>query len=156
MHGPGVKSAGRSVKAILCAIIDDHSRMVVGHGFQTSETISALTMVLKEAFLTHGICKRLYVDNGASFSSDLLARSCALASISLIHSKPYDSPSRGKVERFFRTVRDRILPAIQENLTLDEINASFRLWLRNDYHHKIHTGINPEGCDPQTFQNRAR
>ncbi len=30
MHGPSIKSAGRSVKAILCAIIDDHSRMVVG------------------------------------------------------------------------------------------------------------------------------
>jgi transposase InsO family protein len=147
MHGPGVKSAGRSAKAILCAIIDDHSRMVVGHAFQASETISALTMVLKEAFITHGICKRLYVDNGASFSSDLLARSCALAGISLIHSKPYDSPSRGKVERFFRTVRDRFLPAIQENLTLDEINASFRLWLRDDYHHKIHTGINERPID---------
>lgn len=147
MHGPGVKSAGRTAKAILCAIIDDHSRMVVGHAFQASETISALTMVLKEAFVTHGICKRLYVDNGASFSSDLLARSCALAGISLIHSKPYDSPSRGKVERFFRTVRDRFLPGIQENLTLDEINASFSLWLRDDYHHKIHTGINERPID---------
>ncbi len=62
MHGPSVKCVGRSAKAILCAIIDDHSRMVVGHAFQTSETISALTLVLKEAFLTHGICKRLYVD----------------------------------------------------------------------------------------------
>lgn len=147
MHGPSVTSVGRSVKAILCAIIDDHSRMVVGHAFQTSETISALTVVLKEAFLTHGICKRLYVDNGASFSSDLLARSCALAGISLIHSKPYDSPSRGKVERFFRTVRDRFLPTLQENPTLDELNTSFGLWLRDDYHHKIHTGINERPID---------
>ena len=54
------------------------------------------------------------MDNGPSFSSELLAKSCALAGISLIHSKPYDSPSRGKVERFFRTVRERFLSGIQE------------------------------------------
>jgi putative transposase len=122
MHGPQVRTANRSAKAILCAIIDDHSRMVVGHAFSASETISALTVVLKEAFLAYGIPKRLYVDNGSSFSSDLLTRSCAQAGISLIHSKPYDSPSRGKVERFFRTVRERFLSALQEGLTLEELN----------------------------------
>ena len=95
MHGPRVRSAKRSHKAILCAIIDDHSRMVVGHAFSGSETISSLTIVLKEAFLGYGIPKRLYVDNGPSFSSQLLNLSCAMAGISLIHSKPYDSPSRG-------------------------------------------------------------
>ena len=109
MHGPQVRTGNRSAKAILCAILDDHSRMVVGHAFNTSETISALTVVLKEAFLAYGIPKRLYVDNGSSFSSDLLTRSCAQAGVSLIHSKPYDSPSRGKVERLFRTIRERFL-----------------------------------------------
>ena len=70
MHGPKVPNSNRSVKAILCASIDDHSRMVVGHAFNTSETISSLTLVLKEAFLGYGIPKRLYVDNGPSFSSE--------------------------------------------------------------------------------------
>jgi transposase InsO family protein len=147
MHGPQVRIANRSAKAILCAILDDHSRMVVGHAFSTSETISALTVVLKEAFLTYGICKRLYVDNGASFSSDLLTRSCAQAGISLIHSKPYDSPSRGKVERFFRTVRERFLSLLQEGLTLEELNEAFALWLKDDYHHKLHAGIEERPID---------
>ena len=57
---PRSAPANRSAKAILCAILDDHSRMVVGHAFSTSETISALTLVLKEAFLAYGIPKRLY------------------------------------------------------------------------------------------------
>jgi len=148
MHGPQVRSANRSVKAILCAILDDHSRMVVGHAFSASETISALTLVLKEAFLSYGIPKRLYVDNGSSFSSDLLMRSCAQAAISLIHSKPYDSPSRGKVERFFRTVRERFLSSLQEGrLTLEELNEAFALWLKDDYHHKLHTGIEERPID---------
>lgn len=141
MHGPQVRIGNRTRKAILCAIIDDHSRMIVGHGFHGAETISVFTEVLKESFAAYGIPKRLYVDNGAAFSSDLLARSCALAGISLIHSKPYDSPSRGKIERFFKTVRDRFLPGIEETLTRDELNHAFSLWLQQDYHHKVHGGI---------------
>jgi putative transposase len=150
MHGPAVKPvnhAKRAKKAILCAILDDHSRMVTGHAFSASETISALTLVLKEAFLTHGIPKRLYVDNGPSFSSELLARSCAMANISLIHSKPYDSPSRGKIERFFRTVRERFFSGVQEGITLHELNEAFWLWLQEDYHHKLHTGIGQRPID---------
>jgi transposase InsO family protein len=147
MHGPQVLSHNRSLKAILCAIIDDHSRMVVGHAFSASETISALTLVLKDAFLAYGIPKRLYVDNGPSFSSDLLTKSAALAGISLIHSKPYDSPSRGKIERFFRTIRERFLPGVQQGITLDELNEAFWLWLQDDYHHKLHTGIGERPID---------
>lgn len=147
MHGPQVRTANRSAKAILCAILDDHSRMVVGHAFSASETISSLTVVLKEAFLAYGIPKRLYVDNGSSFSSDLLTRSCAQAGISLIHSKPYDSPSRGKVERLFRTVRERFLSGIQEAITLEEINEAFAFWLKEDYHHKLHSGIGERPID---------
>jgi transposase InsO family protein len=137
MHGPKVRTATRSCKAILCAIIDDHSRMVVGHAFSASETISSLTLVLKDAFLGYGIPKRLYVDNAPSFSSELLARSCAMAGISLIHSKPYDSPSRGKIERLFRTIRERFLCGVQEGVSLEELNEAFWLWLQEDYHHKL-------------------
>ena len=147
MHGPQVRTGNRSAKAILCAILDDHTRMVVGHAFNTSETISALTVVLKEAFLAYGIPKRLYVDNGSSFSSDLLTRSCAQAGVSLIHSKPYDSPSRGKVERLFRTIRERFLSVLQEGMTLEELNEAFSLWLKDDYHHKLHTGIEERPID---------
>jgi transposase InsO family protein len=147
MHGPKVTVNNRAVKAILCAIIDDHCRMVVGYGFDTSETISALTVVLKEAFMAYGIPKRLYVDNGPSFSSEILARSCAMAGISLIHSKPYDSPSRGKVERLFRTIRDRFLSGVKPGISLSDINQAFWLWLQDDYHHKLHAGIGQRPID---------
>lgn len=150
MHGPQVRTAHhpkRMVRAILCAILDDHSRMVVGHGFNPSETISALTVVLKEALLAYGIPKRLYCDNGSTFCSDLLMRSCAQAGISLIHSKPYDSASRGKIERFFRTVRERFLSTLPQELSLEELNEAFSLWLREDYHQKLHSGIDQRPID---------
>lgn len=147
MHGPRVLINRKAHKAILCAIIDDHSRMIVGHAFAPSETVSSLTKVLKDAFQVFGLPKRLYVDNGASFNSNFLAKSCALSGISLVHSKPYDSPSRGKIERYFRTVRDRFLSGITEELTLEQLNAEFSIWLNDDYHHKLHTGINERPID---------
>jgi len=110
------------------------------YAFSASGTISALTVVLKEAFLAYGIPKRLYVDSSA-FCSDLLTRSCSQAGIALIHSKPYESPSRGKIDRFFRIVRERFLSGLQESITLGELNEAFALWLKDDYHHKLHAGI---------------
>ncbi len=147
MHGPRIRIGKRTVKTILCAILDDHSRMIVGHAFNSSETISSLTLVLKQAFLAYGIPKRLYVDNGPSFSSDLLSRSCALAGISLIHSKPYDSPSRGKIERFFRTIRERFLSGLGEVLSIEELNRALWLWIHDDYQHKLHSGIGERPVD---------
>jgi len=147
MQGPVVRMGARTAKSILCAVIDDHTRMIVGHAFSTQENVSALTVVLKEAFSAFGLPKRLYVDNGPAFSSDLLLHSCALCGISLIHSKPYDSPSRGKVERFFRTVRDRFLSGLCDEPTLEELNEAFALWLKEDYHHKAHSGIGERPID---------
>ena len=151
MHGPTVRlderDKPRRAKAILCAIIDDHSRMIVGHAFSAHETVSVLTLLLKQAFLAFGLPKRLYVDNGRAFSSDLLASACARMRISLVHSKPYDSPSRGKIERFFRTVRDRFLADITEELSLDQLNDAFSTWLQDDYHHKLHGGIDARPID---------
>lgn len=142
MHGPQVKTGNKTGKAILCAIIDDHSRVIVGHAFAVHETIATLTIVFKEAILAFGIPKRFYVDNGAAFSADLLATACAKSRISLIHSKPYDSPSRGKIERFFRTVRMRFLCNYNNNdIQLKTLNDDFSAWLRDDYHHRVHLGI---------------
>lgn len=152
MHGPHVYAHGESKrkrKAILMAIIDDHSRMIVGAEFGFFENTILLEKVFKDAILTYGLCHRIYVDNGASFSSDYLRRVCAHLDIGLVHSKPYDSPSRGKIERFFRTVRERFLALIHPNteITLTDLNERFLGWLRNDYHHKHHTGIDTRPID---------
>ncbi len=52
MHGPPVTLNRKTYKAILCAIIDDHSRMIVGHAFAPSETVLSLTLVLNDATIS--------------------------------------------------------------------------------------------------------
>ncbi|MBK7963282.1 MAG: DDE-type integrase/transposase/recombinase [Bdellovibrionales bacterium] len=148
MHGPQVSAEGakRKQKAILFAIIDDHSRMIVGAKWALGEDTRAIETVFKEAILSFGQPDRLYCDNGSAFSSHYLDRCCAKLGIGLVHSKPYDSPSRGKIERFFRTVRERFLSS-QADISIEGLNQSFSRWLREKYHHHHHTGINTRPID---------
>lgn len=142
MHGLSVKFGKATRKSILMALIDDHSRIIVAASFGVRENTLLLEDVFKEGIMKYGLPIKLYVDNGPSFVSNYLREVCAKLGIALIHSKPYDSPSRGKIERFFRTVRSSFLPEIKSGeLTLDDINSKFSAWL-NNYHNKHHNGIN--------------
>ena len=77
MHGPQVSVQKGTKKAILFAVIDDHSRLIVGSEFGLHENTLRIEDVLKNALLTYGLPDRIYLDNGASFSSQYLARCCA-------------------------------------------------------------------------------
>lgn len=152
MHGPEVlpnAASPRRKKAILMAIIDDYSRLIVGAEFGFQENTLLLERAFKSAILSFGCPDRLYVDNGASFSSAYLSRVCAHVGIGLVHSKPYDSPSRGKIERFFRTVREGFLATLHPHsqATLPQLNALFQTWLRAEYHHRHHGGIDARPID---------
>lgn len=156
MHGPLVlesQDGKRRRKAILLAIIDDHTRMIVGAEFGFFENTTLLEKVFKGAILSFGICSRFYCDNGSIFSSNYLSRVCAQLNIGLVHSKPYDSPSRGKIERFFRTVRESFLVDVKEDQAWDiqKLNTQFTCWLRDKYHHNHHHGINTRPID--RYQN---
>ena len=149
MHAPSFTLQGRKRRVFLCAIIDDHSRMVVGARYFLRENTPALEITFKQALQRYGLCKRFYTDNGAVFSSQHLQHVCARLHISLIHSKPYDSPSRGKIERWFRTVRQRFLPLLDHGETgsLDDLNTRFAHWIDKEYHHYHHCGIQTRPID---------
>jgi hypothetical protein len=42
--------------------------------------------------------------------------------------------SKGKIERFFRTVRDQFLVEIDDGVELSELNRLFSAWLEVVYH----------------------
>jgi hypothetical protein len=74
---------------------------------------------------------------------------CARLGIALIHSKPYDSPSRGKIERFFRTVRQKFLSFldVKEIRDIEQLNERFQRWLDKEYHRHFHHGIGTTPMD---------
>jgi len=143
MHGPRVDSSQGKRKAILCGIIDDHSRVLVGARLSFTEDTADLLHTFRDAIATYGVPKRFYCDNGPAFLSQHLTEACARIGAALLHSEPFDAPSRGKIERFFRTVRLRLLPLLtDQNLaSLDTLQERFDEWLREDYHLRRHGGI---------------
>ena len=140
LHGPVV--AGR--KTYLFAFLDDHSRAVMGHRFGYSEDTVRLAAALRPALASRGVPESIYVDNGSAFVDSWLLRACASLGIKLVHSTPGRPQGRGKIERFFRTVREQFLielstPDNTPIADLAELNRLFTAWVETEYHQRPHT-----------------
>jgi putative transposase len=151
LHGPVL--GGR--KTYLFAFLDDHSRAIVGHRFGFAEDTVRLAAALRPALGSRGVPDAVYVDNGSAFVDAWLLRACAKLGIRLVHSTPGRPQGRGKIERFFRTVRDQFLveitgaperdPNRHPVADLDELNRLFTAWVETVYHRREHseTGAPP-------------
>jgi putative transposase len=144
LHGPQVEHEGRKKKTYLLAIIDDRSRLITHGQFYFSEGIECYLDCLRQALLKRGIPRKLYVDNGSAFRSRHLEQVTASLGIALSHSEPGVPQGRGKIERYFRTVRENFLAAPLPP-TLTSLNAAFWEWLDIWYHARVHssTGETP-------------
>jgi putative transposase len=144
MHGPAVLAQGKNRKAYLIAFIDDMSRLIGHAQFYLSENLNCYLDALRQALLTRGLPRKLYVDNGAAFRSFHLHQITASLGIALIHAKPYQPQGKGKIERFFRTVRADFLPAVRAQ-SLNDLNLALDGWIRDVYHNRPHrsTGQTP-------------
>jgi len=135
MHGPMVKAGEKMRKAYLIAFLDDHSRLVTYGGFYLSEGNDSFLDALEKALLKRGLPRKLYTDNGAAMRSHHLEQVCASLGVALIHARPFRPQGKGKIERFFRSVREGFLTGFRGE-TIDELNEAFDLWLQDIYHWK--------------------
>ncbi len=144
MHGPKLLYLGKYKKTYLIAIIDDHSRIIPNACFCFSENLVTYIKVLEGAFLKRGLPRKLYVDNGAAFKSHHLKYVSASLEIALINAQPYHPQAKGKIERWFKTVRSSFLPTFS-GTTIEEINEGLQSWINDQYHLKKHssTGQKP-------------
>lgn len=144
MHGPMVLSGDKRRKAYLIAFIDDHSRLIPHGRFYLSEGVSCFMSAFADAVSRRGLPRKLYVDNGSAFKSRQLEYTAASLGVALVHARPYQPQGKGKIERFFKSVRTRFLPGFKGD-TLEEINEAFELWLDQEYHQRTHssTGQTP-------------
>ncbi|HEY5117784.1 MAG TPA: DDE-type integrase/transposase/recombinase [Mycobacterium sp.] len=154
LHGPRV--AGR--KTYLFAFLDDHSRLAVGYRFGFAEDTVRLAAALQPALAARGVPASCYVDNGSAFVDAWLLRACGKLGIRLVHSTPHRPQGRGKIERYFRSVRDQFLVEVNDSTAAElaergltpaaallELNALFTAWVESQYHHRVHseTGQTP-------------
>ena len=149
LHGPLIDGK----RAVLFALLDDHSRFVVGHRWGFGEDTLGMQAALHDAVKTNGCPAYLYSDNGSAYSSGQLAWSAAVLDIKITHSRPGRPQGRGKIERWNRTCRDQFLVEIETGTghggsvcsSLAELNRLFTAWLHQRYHRAVHseTGHSP-------------
>lgn len=138
LHGPVVENGGKKRKSYLIAFIDDYSRLVPYGEFYPGESLAFYLKALEQALSTRGLPRKLYVDNGAAQRSHYLEQVTASLGIALIHARPYKPQGKGKIERWFKTVRSDFLSGFR-GTSLNELNLAFDVWLREIYHRRKHS-----------------
>lgn len=149
---PYINEDGKTRRVYCIMIIDDHSRLLVGGELFYSDNAYNFQKVLKQAIATYGIPDKLYVDNGCSYSNEQLSMICVSLGILLLHTKIRDGASKGKVERHFRTLKERWLYTLDINkiTSLVQFNDLLKDYIRS-YNTTFHRGINEVPLE--RFQN---
>ncbi|HLH55683.1 MAG TPA: DDE-type integrase/transposase/recombinase [Verrucomicrobiae bacterium] len=145
LYGPHVQINGVAVQTRLIAFIDDASRVCCHGQFFLAENVDTLIESLRAAFYKRGVPHALYVDNGSIYTSREILQICARVGCLLHHTPVRDGAAKGKVERFFRTVRDQFLARQLDLSSLETLNRQFTLWVEEQYNAQTHSvlGMSP-------------
>lgn len=134
LYGPYLLEEGSNKKrrSYCIMILDDKTRMIVGGQFFYADTAIHFQRVLKSAVATYGIPTKLYVDSGAAYKNEQLSLICGSLGIVLLHTPVRDGASKGKVERNFRTLRNRFLNLLNpdELSGIKELNKRLHDYIR--------------------------
>jgi len=129
---PYITENGKSRRTYLVMIIDDHSRLIVGGHLFYNDNAYNFQKVLKEAVATYGIPNKLYLDNGSPYSNEQLTLICGSIGSVELHTPVRDGASKGKVERNFRTLKNRWLYGLDTTQfqSLLEFNEELTTYIR--------------------------
>ncbi len=137
MFGPYIpRPGGGKQQAMLYALLDDASRLVPHAQFYADEGLESLLDCTRQGIAARGIPVRFYVDNGKVYRSAQLARIAATLGILIVHTPPYQPEGRGKIERFFRSVRDQFLASLdlKQVTSMKDLNTRLDAWIQTAYH----------------------
>lgn len=147
MMGPYVKTSDGHKQAKLIAFIDDASRVCCHGEFFLAENTGSLIKALRSALYKRGVPESLYVDNGSIYTSKEITQICGRLGCLLCHAPVRDGAAKGKVERFFRTVRESFLIRKLDLSNVAALNRAFTAWVEEEYNGKEHSVLNMKPID---------
>ena len=143
MFGPYVQQR----QAKLIALIDDASRVLCHGEFFLEENADAMIQALRAAFYKRGVPEQLLVDNGSIYCCQEITLVCARVGCLLRHTAVRDAAAKGKIERFFRRVRDQFLVRKLDLSSLDGLNKQFTHWVEHQYNATEHSALGMKPID---------
>ena len=155
----GVQTVGHLKQLYLIALLDDCSRFVVAARYFKDQKGINVIKIVRDAVLAYGRPNQILADNGAQFRNILgelgtkYFRLLKSLGIKPIFAKPYHPQTKGKLERWFGTVKQMFLIEarlyIKHNpdLTLADFNLRLEEWVKWYNTEKSHRSL-PNKCPP--------
>lgn len=154
MFGPYIDHEGIKVQAKLIAFLDDASRVICHAEFFSSDTAYDLISAFRSAIYKRGLPAQLYVDNGSSYSSLELKQVCDRIGCILRFTPVRDAQAKGKIERFFHTLRMQFLSRNLDLSSLRALNRQLTRYIEDEYNSRPHSAINMKPVDRFTIDHK--
>ncbi len=125
--GPWLLQAdGKKRRVFIVALIDDASRFVTGAGIFPNDSFVSLMSVEKSAIAKYGRPKVFRFDNGKPYRNHQMELLAARIGTTLSYCQPYDPVGKSKIERWFRTMKDQWMAALDmhEFSSIDALRLS--------------------------------
>ena len=135
-HGPPLQMGGSSRPLRIHALLDDASRYIVAIEAHHSEREVDMLGLFVRALRRHGPPEALYLDNGSTYRGQTLQLGCERLGIKLLHARPYDAPARGKMERFWRTLREGCIDFLGSVASLSDVQLRLDAFVHK--HYQVH------------------
>ena len=143
-HGPPILIAGVSRPLRIHALLDDNSRSIVAIEAHHNEREVDMLGLFVRALRRHGPPDALYLDNGSTYRGDALRIACERLGVTLLHARPYDPQARGKMERFWRTLREGCIDFMGHGgsvASLDDVHAKLHAFVELHYQRAPHAAL---------------
>jgi len=137
----GVQTVGHLEKLYLIALLDDNSRFIVAAEYFKDQRGMNIIKIIRNAVLAYGRPNQIVADNGTQFRNLIgelgtkYTRLLEMLNIKPIFAKPNHPQTKGKLERWFGTVKQMFLGEarfkVKQNpdYTLTNFNQIFKNWV---------------------------
>ena len=140
-YGPSLLIDGKREPLRIHALLDDASRFVVALEAHHQEREVDMLGLFVAALRRHGAPDALYLDNGSTYRGEILRVACERLGVTLLHPRPGDAPARGKIERFWRTLRGQCLDFLGSMTSLHDVQVRLGAFLDEHYHSAPHAAL---------------
>ena len=141
-------SDGKKHRVYIIALIDDASRFITGIDVFYNDNFINLMSVMRSAIAKYGRPKVFNFDNGKSYKNKQMELLAARIGTTLSYCQPYTPTGKAKIERWFRTMKDQWMAALdmRDFHSLEELRGSLHAFVQR-YNQSPHSSLH--GLSPQ-------
>ncbi len=155
----------------LILLLDDYSRYILSAEFYWQDSAYHNMLMIRSVVDDYGAFRLLYTDNASFFKAirhnqsrfqehhqaeyeSEISRACRTIGITHFTHRPYQPQGKGKIERLFRFLQERLVSQLKAGMDLEQ--ANLKLWEWVDWYNLKHvnrtTGTTPKKrFDPDGF-----